>query len=97
MTTTPPETPHPPPEGRPHAPGDGEPEAELRHAELRRRDATSLGVLGGFFCVFALLVLVATSWEERSHAAAVNVAAGCVLLAIGVGMLLASRSLARRR
>lgn len=56
--------------------------------ESRRRDALSLLLVGGFFALLAVLVLIGTWWTlEKPRAAAVNVVSGLVLLAIGLGMV----------
>lgn len=63
-------------------------------ADARQRDALSLLMVGGFFALLALLVLVGTWWTlERPRAAAVNVVAGMLLLGIGLGMMAAGRRL----
>lgn len=64
--------------------------------DSRLRDAWSLLMVGGFFALLALLVLVGTWWTlERPRAAAVNVVAGLLLMAIGLGMIAAGRHLRR--
>jgi len=59
------------------------------HAQdYRQRDAASFLMLGTFFAVMGSLVLVGTFWTlERMHAMVVNIIAGLLLLAIGLGML----------
>lgn len=57
------------------------------HAE---RDAASIKILGFFFTVLGLLVLIGTYWairDENTRATIVNAASGGILTAIGVGML----------
>jgi hypothetical protein len=45
-------------------------------------------LLGGFFAVMAVLVLVGTWWAVgRYHAMIINLVAGILLLVIGVGMI----------
>ena len=61
------------------------------HAE---RDAASLRILGFFFTVLGLLVLVGTYWtprDENMRATIVNAVSGGVLTAIGAGTLYISR------
>lgn len=61
-------------------------------AEQRQRDAVSLLMLGAFFSVLAVLVLVGTYWTVgRTHAMVVNLGAGVTLLAVGLAMLWAGR------
>lgn len=58
------------------------------------RDATSLSILGTFFVILGLLVLVATAWTWGNKAATiVNLASGAVLAAVGGGMLMVARRL----
>lgn len=58
------------------------------------RDATSLSILGTFFVILGLLVLVATAWTWGNKAATVvNLASGAVLAAVGGCMLLVARRL----
>lgn len=52
----------------------------------RQRDSVSLIIIGTFFALFSLLVLVGTFWEHRVRAIIVNIAAGLVLFLIGAGM-----------
>jgi len=62
----------------------------------RRRDSLSLIIIGTFFAFFSLLVLAGTFWEHRPRAVVVNIAAGCVLLLIGCGMVAFGCRLRRR-
>lgn len=56
--------------------------------EQRERDAISLLMLGGFFSVLAVLVLIGTYWTVgRWHAMVVNLGAGATLLVVGIVML----------
>lgn len=58
--------------------------------EQRQRDAMTFFLLGGFFTVMAILVLIGTLWAVgRTHAMIVNLAAGLLLLVIGLGMIAA--------
>lgn len=63
------------------APEDQPPNKEV----YRRRDADSLFVIGCFFIVLAIAVLVGTHWAETERARVVNVVAGGLLLLIGLG------------
>ena len=64
----------------------------------RQRDAASLRILGAFFSALGGLVLVATIWAlDDRRAAIVNFAGGAILVAVGGGMLLAARAMARRQ
>ncbi len=59
-----------------------------RAARHRSRDAASLLLMGAFFAVMGLLVLVGSFWAaERFRAMVVNTGAGVILSAIGIGML----------
>ncbi len=56
------------------------------------RDAASLKILGFFFTVLGLLVLVGTLWSlDNTRAIIVNVASGATLVAVGLGMTAFSR------
>lgn len=51
-------------------------------------------LLGMFFSVLATLVLIGTFWTlDRPRAMTVNIAAGMVLLGVGVGMIWGGRRL----
>ena len=66
--------------------------------ENRARDATSFLLLGSFFSILAILVLIGTLWTlDRPRAMAVNLSAGGVLLSIGLVMLYAGRRVQRSR
>ncbi len=70
--------------------------AQHAQAAHRQRDGATLRLLGGFFSILAVLVLIGTLWAlDRPHAMIVNLAAGMVLLAVGGGMFW-SGSRARR-
>ncbi|MBX3415865.1 MAG: hypothetical protein KF708_24495 [Pirellulales bacterium] len=61
---------------------------EHRLAELRRRDAGTLSVLGIFFCVLGVLVVIGTYWTlGHTHAMIVNLGAGLATLGVGLLML----------
>lgn len=69
----------------------------MDQTDYRQRDAASFLMLGTFFAVMGSLVLLGTFWTlERMHAMVVNLVAGLLLLAIGLGML-ALGARARRR
>ena len=69
----------------------------MDQTDYRQRDAASFLMLGTVFAVMGSLVLVGTFWTlERMHAMVVNLVAGLLLLAIGLGML-ALGARARRR
>ena len=56
----------------------------------------SLKILGLFFTVLALLVLLGTLWTlNDSRAVVVNLVCGSVLLVVGIGMVAVSRKVAR--
>ena len=66
--------------------------------ENRARDATSFLLLGSFFSILATLVLIGTLWTlDRPRAVVVNLAAGGLLLLIGLVMLYAGRRVQRSR
>lgn len=64
-------------------------------AMQRRRDGDTMMMLGGFVAILAVPVLIGSAFAGREHAMYVNIAAGVVLLAIGVGMLLRGRFVRR--
>ena len=64
--------------------------------ENRSRDATSLRLLGGFFCILGLLLLGGVWWSlGDSRATIVSLASSLVIFGVGVGMLLGARRLRR--
>ena len=65
--------------------------------ENRQRDVETLRVLGIFFSVMGLLVLIAT-YEAIGNTAAVvvSVCSGLVLLTVGTGAMLVSRRMSRQ-
>ena len=62
--------------------------AQETHVKFARRDAETQMVLGGFITFIAVPVLIGTLWANTFRATVVNVAAGLVLLSIGVGIAL---------
>jgi predicted phage tail protein len=57
-------------------------------------DAASLRIIGTFFGILGILVLVATGWTlDNTRAMLVNLASGGVLTVLGGVMLLISRKL----
>ena len=68
-------------------------DSEVGH---RDRDSMSLKILGLFFSVLALLVLLGTLWSlNNPRAIVVNLVCGSVLLLVGIGMVAVSRKVAR--
>ena len=65
-----------------------EAEARERRETYRRRDSDSLFVMGIFFTVLSLAVLVGSLWADGTKALVVNLFSGGILLAIGVGSVL---------
>ncbi len=65
-------------------------------AEMVRRDAESFTLLGGFLDVLALIVLLATVFQEPGPPRVVNFCADMVLFLIGLAMLLRGVALRRR-
>jgi len=64
---------------------------EHTKSENRSRDASSLLLLGTFFTVLAVLVLLGTLWTlDRPRPMVVNLVAGGLLLAIGLMTLIGS-------
>lgn len=62
--------------------------SDARQSDLRERDAASMKLLGGFFCVLAVLVLIGSYWSMgRPHAMVVNLGAGGLMLLVGLAML----------
>ena len=66
-----------------------------RDNEYRERDVATLRVLGIFFCIMGLLVLVG-SYEALGNtpAVVVSVCSAVALLAVGLGMWFVSRRMA---
>lgn len=71
------------------------PRAE-REAMLAKRDAETQTMLGIFVTVLSVPVLIGTAWAENYRQMAVNLAAGLVLLGIGVAVLVWGRVMAKR-
>lgn len=66
--------------------------------ENRDRDASSFLLLGTFFTVLAVLVLLGTLWTlDRPRPMVVNLIAGSLLLTIGLTTLWVGRRLKRSR
>ena len=51
-----------------------------------KRDAETQMMLGGFVTLISIPVLIGTFWADTTRAAVVNVAAGAILFAIGLGI-----------
>ncbi len=65
---------------------------ELDKTSHRERDAASLKILGFFFTVLGILVLIGTLWSlGDTRAMVVNIVSGAVLLVVGLGMMLLTR------
>jgi len=58
------------------------------HAKFAKRDAETQMVLGSFVAFISIPVLIGTLWAEKLSARVVNLVAGSVLLAIGLGIAL---------
>lgn len=61
-----------------------------------KRDAETQTVIGLFVIVMSIMVLIGTFFAVRPHAMVVNVVAGLVLLAIGIGMVVLGRKTRKR-
>ena len=67
-----------------HDRSDGRASADA-HTEHARRDADVLFVMGGFFLLLGLCVLIATQWDKWNEPiGALNIAAAVGLLVVGV-------------
>ena len=66
------------------------------HEQHRERDAASLTIIGGFFAILSVFVLIGTFFEDSYEGRVVNVAAGLILLLVGLGMLAFGRRLKNR-
>jgi hypothetical protein len=64
-------------------------------AAQRKRDGETMMMLGAFVGILAVPVLIGSAFAGRDHAMIVNIVAGVVLLAIGVGMFLRGRFVRR--
>ncbi len=63
----------------------------------RQRDVMTLRVLGSFFAIMGVLVLIGTYKAVGNPAAmVVNIASGVVLGIIGIGMIQISRRMSRQ-
>ncbi len=63
------------------------PDADETRQAHRKRDAEVLTIIGGFFALLALLVLIGVVWHDRGRGLAVGLGAGILLLAIGLGAI----------
>lgn len=63
--------------------------------EHRRRDAEALTIIGAFFALLAVLVLVGVIWHDRGPGLPVGIGAGLLLLLVGVGAVAIGRRLRR--
>jgi hypothetical protein len=61
-----------------------------------KRDAETQTVIGIFVIAMSIMVLIGTFFAVRPHAMIVNVVAGTVLLAIGIGMVVLGRKTGKR-
>lgn len=57
------------------------------HEQFRQRDAASLLMMGSFFIVMGVLLMVACFWIDQSKALVVNTGAATALLLIGGAMV----------
>ena len=77
----------------PHA--ENEAPTAITPEEARFRDARGAAILGWFHLALAAPVLIGTIYAELPIDRALNVGAAAVLTAVGSGLLLGSRRLAR--
>ncbi len=63
---------------------------------LESRDASTAFILGGFFLLFSLPVLAGTFYSELSIDRIINVCAGLIIMAVGMGFVLRGNVLRRR-
>ncbi|HEO72677.1 MAG TPA: hypothetical protein ENN80_15575 [Candidatus Hydrogenedentes bacterium] len=61
-----------------------------------KRDSESQTMLGIFVTVLSVPVLIGTFWAENTRQVVVNIAAGVVLMLIGIGVTTWGRVTARR-
>ncbi len=61
-----------------------------------KRDAETQTVLGIFITILSIPVLVGTAWAENYRQTVVNLTAGLVLLAIGIGVFVWGRKTSKR-
>lgn len=67
------------------------------HRRESARDAASLRLLGGFFLILGLLLLVGIWWSlDDIRAIVVSLTSSGAILAVGVGMIIAARRLKQR-
>ena len=60
--------------------------------DFKNRDASSLKILGFFFTILAVQILIGTFWSlDDYRAVVVNLICGAVLLAVGIGMIVVCR------
>jgi len=65
---------------------------EPETTDYRERDAASIKILGFFFTLLGVLVLVGTFWTLHNiRAVTVNLASGAVLTLVGLGMMYFAR------
>ena len=62
----------------------------------RKRDAEALTIIGFFFAVLAVLVLIGVVWHDRGRGLAVGIGAGVLLLTVGIGAVAIGVRLRRR-
>ena len=62
--------------------------------ESTQRDSATLRILGIFFTILGVLVLIASFWTlNETKALVVNLLSGSVLVCVGTGMIIVSRRL----
>jgi uncharacterized integral membrane protein len=66
-------------------------------SEHQQRDAESFIIIGSFFVILAIIVLIGTIWSETVPAAVINVSSGVILLAIGLGGVFWGLHIKRKR
>lgn len=60
--------------------------------ESTQRDSATLRILGIFFTILGVLVLIASFWTlNETKALVVNLLSGSVLVCVGTGMIIVSR------
>ena len=67
-----------------------------RRQEHTRRDSESLVIIGSFFSLLAILVLIGTAWEEKGVGMGVAIAAGAILLLVGLAAVFIGLRLKKR-
>jgi hypothetical protein len=73
------------------------PGSEAHQSPGSERDAQVAAILGVFFVVLALPVLIGTGYAEIGIDRAINLVSGLLVLSVGLGFLGWARRLARRR